>query len=231
MSIKENLTEVKKSIISACERSNRNASDVTLISVSKTKPVEMLIEAYEAGVCEFGENKVQELCSKYEVLPKDIKWHLIGHLQTNKVKYIVDKVYLIHSVDSIKLAKEISKEATKKNVTCNVLIEVNVAEEESKFGVKVYETESLIREISILPNIKVRGLMTVAPYVDDSEENREIFYKIKQLFIDIKNKNIDNVCMDFMSMGMSGDYEVAVEEGATHVRVGTRIFGEREYNI
>lgn len=231
MSIKDNLNEVYSDIENAAKRSNRDLSSITLISVSKTKPIEMLEEAYEAGVREFGENKVQELCSKYEVLPKDIRWHMIGHLQTNKVKYIVDKVYLIHSVDSFKLAKEISKEALKKNVECNILIEVNVAEEESKFGVKVAETEKLIREISVLPAVKVRGLMTVAPYVEDSEQNRDIFCKIKQLFIDIKAKNIDNVFMDFMSMGMSGDYSVAVEEGATHIRVGTKIFGEREYNI
>lgn len=231
MSIKENLIDTYKTIEESAKKASRNKEDITLIAVSKTKPIEMLEEAYEAGIREFGENKVQELTDKYEKLPKDIHWHMIGHLQTNKVKYIVDKAYLIHSVDSIKLAKEISKEAVKKNVVSNVLIEVNMAEEESKFGVSKDDTLPLIEEIAELPGIKVRGLMTVAPYVEDAEENRLIFCKIRQLFIDIKEKNIDNVSMDFMSMGMSGDYSVAVEEGATHVRVGTKIFGEREYNI
>lgn len=231
MSIKDNLLEVKNDVESSCNKAGRSAKDVTLISVSKTKPIELLREAYDAGAREFGENKVQEICDKYDQLPNDIKWHMIGHLQTNKVKYIVDKVCLIHSVDSLKLAKEISKESVKKNVESNILIEVNVALEESKFGVDVNSVENLIREISILPNIKVRGLMTVAPYVEDDEENRPIFRQLYQLFVDIKGKNIDNVCMDFVSMGMSGDYKIAVEEGATHIRVGTKIFGAREYNI
>ncbi|MDO4189455.1 MAG: YggS family pyridoxal phosphate-dependent enzyme, partial [Lachnospiraceae bacterium] len=195
------------------------------------KPISMIEEAYSCGIRDFGENKVQELVDKYEKLPKDIKWHLIGHLQSNKVKYIVDKAYLIHSVDSLKLAKEISKEALKKNVICKILIEVNVAEEESKFGVSIEQTEELIKEISVLPGIKICGLMTVAPFTTNSEENRPVFIKLKQLFIDIKSKNIDNVFMEIMSMGMSGDYEVAVEEGATYVRVGTKIFGERNYNV
>ncbi len=229
--INENITDVKKVIEASANKASRNVTDVTLIAVSKTKPVEMLKEAYDAGMRDFGENKVQEIVDKYDKLPPDIRWHMIGHLQTNKVKYIVDKVFMIHSVDSLKLAKEISKEAVKKSVTVSVLIEVNMALEESKFGVSAEETEALIREISKLPGVLVKGLMTVAPYVDDSEENREIFRKMSQLFVDIKNKNIDNVCMDFMSMGMSGDFDVAVEEGATHVRVGTKIFGERNYNI
>ena len=229
--IKENIETVKKIIEKSAHNKSRNIDEITLIAVSKTKPVEMLKEAYDAGMRDFGENKVQEIVDKYDKLPTDIRWHMIGHLQTNKVKYIVDKVYMIHSVDSYKLAKEISKEAVKKGVVVSVLIEVNIAEEESKFGVKAEETESLIREIAKLPGIIVKGLMTVAPYVENSEENREVFKEISKLFVDIKNKNIDNVFMDFMSMGMSGDFEVAVEEGATHVRVGTKIFGERNYNI
>ena len=229
--IKENIKEVLNDIKIAEDKSSRNSGSAKLIAVSKTKPVSMLQEAYDAGMRDFGENKVQELVDKYEQLPKDIKWHLIGHLQTNKVKYVVDKAYLIHSVDSIKLAKEISKEAQKKNICVNVLIEVNVAEEESKFGVSVDDAEGLIREIATLPGIKICGLMNVAPFVSDSEENRPIFRKLKQLFVDIKAKNIDNVNMEIMSMGMSGDYIVAVEEGATYVRVGTKIFGERNYNI
>ena len=229
--IKDNISIVQNDINEALMRSNRENNSAKLIAVSKTKPVELLQEAYDAGMRDFGENKVQELVDKYDKLPNDIRWHLIGHLQTNKVKYIVDKVYLIHSVDSLKLAKEISKEAVKKNVKCNILIEVNVADEESKFGVSLSDTESLIREISLLPNICIKGLMTVAPFVDNSEDNRPVFKKLNQLFVDIKSKNIDNVFMEIMSMGMSGDYIVAVEEGATYVRVGTKIFGERNYNI
>ena len=204
---------------------------MTLIAVSKTKPVEMIEEAMEAGARVFGENKVQELCDKYEQLPKDLHWHLIGHLQRNKVKYIVDKAELIHSVDSLKLAEEISKEALKKNVEVNILIEVNVAEEESKFGVSVEETLALVEEIAKLPGIHIQGLMTIAPYTTDPEENRPVFRTLKKLAVDIKKKNIDNVCMDVLSMGMTGDYQVAVEEGATLVRVGTGIFGERNYEV
>ena len=229
--IKDNILEVQSDINESLKNAGRQMGEANLIAVSKTKPIELLKEAYDASMRDFGENKVQELVEKYDLLPKDIRWHLIGHLQTNKVKYIVDKVFLIHSVDSLKLAKEISKEALKKNTNVNVLIEVNVADEDSKFGVSVDETESLIREISALPAITVKGLMTVAPYVENAEENRPVFKKLKQLFVDIKAKNIDNVFMEIMSMGMSGDYEVAVEEGATYVRVGTKIFGERNYNI
>lgn len=229
--IKDNILEVKNEIEEALLKTNRDLESTKLIAVSKTKPIPMLEEAYAAGMRDFGENKVQELVDKYDKLPRDIRWHLIGHLQTNKVKYIVDKVYLIHSVDSYKLAKEISKEAVKKNVSVNILIEVNVAEEESKFGVSINETEELIKSIALLPGICVKGLMTVAPFVDNSEDNRPVFKKLKQLFVDIKAKNIDNVFMEIMSMGMSGDYIVAVEEGATYVRVGTKIFGERNYNI
>ena len=229
--IKENIEEVLKDIKDAEIRGNRITGTAKLIAVSKTKPVSMLQEAYDAGMRDFGENKVQELVDKYDKLPADIRWHLIGHLQTNKVKYIVDKVYMIHSVDSFKLAKEISKEAVKKNVTVKILIEVNVAEEDSKFGVKLNDTEALIREVSELPGIQVCGLMTVAPFVENSEENREVFKKLCKLFIDIKDKNIDNIDMEILSMGMSGDYEIAVEEGATYIRVGTKIFGERNYNI
>lgn len=227
--LKENLDNVLKNIADSEERSGRKKGDVTLIAVSKTKPVEMIKEVYDLGIRDFGENRVQELTEKYEKLPSDIHWHLIGHLQTNKVKYIIDKAYMIHSVDSLKLANEISREAVKHSVTANILIEVNVAGEESKFGVSPEELEDLIRKISVLPAIRIRGLMTVAPYVVDSEENRQIFVKMKQFAVDITRKNIDNVTMDCLSMGMSGDYTVAVEEGATFVRVGTSIFGERNY--
>ena len=229
--VAENYRYVLKKVEEACARSGRDPKDVTLIAVSKTKPVEMIEEAMEAGARVFGENKVQELCDKYEQLPKDLHWHLIGHLQRNKVKYIVDKAELIHSVDSLKLAEEISKEALKKNVEVNILIEVNVAEEESKFGVSVEETLALVEEIAKLPGIHIQGLMTIAPYTTDPEENRPVFRTLKKLAVDIKKKNIDNVCMDVLSMGMTGDYQVAVEEGATLVRVGTGIFGERNYEV
>lgn len=229
--IKQNLEQVQKNIRKACEASGRKYEDVTLIAVSKTKPVSLLMEAYECGCREFGENKVQELIDKYEVMPKDIKWHMIGHLQRNKVKYIVDKTALIHSVDSLKLAQEISKEALKKQVQVSILIEVNVAGEDTKFGVKPEETEELVREIALLPGICIEGLMTIAPYVDDPEQNRQYFEQLKQLSVDIKLKNIDNVNMNVLSMGMTGDYMVAVEEGASFVRVGTGIFGERQYPV
>ena len=222
---------VMNNIKKACKKAGLASEDVTLIAVSKTKPVTMLQEIYEHGCRDFGENKVQELVDKYEVLPKDIKWHMIGHLQRNKVKYIVDKVYLIHSVDSLRLAEEISKEALKKNVEVNILVEVNVANEETKFGTTSQEAIELVDKISKLPGIHIKGLMTIAPYVEDSEENRQYFAQLKQLSVDIITKNIDNVSMDILSMGMSGDYEVAVEEGATYVRVGTGIFGERDYSI
>ena len=227
--IKENLNIVEKNIDAACSRSGRAREDVTLIAVSKTKPVEMLREAYDAGCRDFGENKVQELVEKYDRMPDDVRWHMIGHLQRNKVKSIVDKVYMIHSVDSLKLAEEISKEAVKKNVTVSILVEVNVAGEESKFGTTAEEAASLVEKIAKLPNILVKGLMTIAPYVENSEENRLYFAKLKQIYVDIIHKNIDNVFMEKLSMGMTGDYEVAIEEGAAYIRVGTGIFGERQY--
>ena len=190
----------------------------------------MLQTIYDAGSRDFGENKVQEMCDKIEQLPTDIRWHMIGHLQTNKVKYIVGRVSLIHSVDSLHLAQEIEKQAAKLDVIVPILIEVNIAEEESKFGIHKEETISLVREVAALPHIRIQGLMTIAPYVENPEDNRAYFRGIKQLSVDIARENIDNVSMDCLSMGMTGDYEVAIEEGATMVRVGTGIFGERNYN-
>lgn len=227
--ISENLNGVHAAIKKARENAESASHDLTLINVSKTKPVEALMEAYNYGERHFGENKVQELIEKYEAMPKDIKWHMIGHLQTNKVKYIVDKVEYIHSVDSIKLAQTIDKEAKKHNVTVKILIEVNVAGEDTKFGVSVLETENLVKEISKLDNVKICGLMTIAPYVDNPEENRQYFVKLRELSVDIAEKNIDNVSMNVLSMGMTGDYCVAIEEGATLIRVGTGIFGRRDY--
>jgi pyridoxal phosphate enzyme (YggS family) len=230
--ISENIKLVKSNIAEACRKAGRNNEEVKLICVSKTKPAELLLEAYRVGARDFGENKVQELVDKWECMPKDIRWHMIGHLQRNKVKYIVDKVYLIHSVDSLRLAEEISKEAVKKNVDVNILIEVNVAGEESKFGVSsAQETMEMIRSIAALPGVHIKGLMTVAPYVEEAEENRIYFANLHQLAVDIKKENIDNVSVDILSMGMTGDYMVAIEEGATYVRVGTGVFGERDYGL
>lgn len=228
--LKENLEQVEQNIERACKKAGRARSEVTLIAVSKTKPVEMIQEIYDAGCRDFGENKVQELCEKIEQLPNDIKWHMIGHLQRNKVKYIIDNhISLIHSVDSYRLAEEINIQAKKKNVIVPILVEVNIAMEESKFGISPEDAIALVEQIAELKNVKIEGLMTIAPYVVDAEENRLYFRKIKQLSVDIGNKNIDNVSMKILSMGMTGDYMVAIEEGATMVRVGTGIFGERNY--
>ncbi len=227
--IREHLTQTRQNIDRACRRAERSAEEVELIAVSKTKPVLMLQEAYEAGVRDFGENKVQDLVDKYEARPKDIRWHMIGHLQRNKVKYLIGKVYLIHSVDSLRLAQEIQKEAEKKQTEVNILVEVNVAGEESKFGSSREETLQLVKDIALLPSVHIQGLMTVAPYVEEPEANRMIFANLRQLAVDIKQENIDNVNMHVLSMGMTGDYQVAVEEGATYVRVGTGIFGNRSY--
>lgn len=227
--LKENLANVEKNIEQACKNAGRSRDEVTLIAVSKTKPVEMLQEIYDENIRDFGENKVQELCSKMEQLPSDIRWHMIGHLQRNKVKYIVGKVELIHSVDTYRLAEEINIQAKKQNVIVPILVEVNIAREESKFGISAEDAILLVEEISKLENIRIKGLMTIAPYVENPEDNRLYFRKIKQLSVDITNKNIDNVFMEILSMGMTGDYMVAIEEGATMVRVGTGIFGERNY--
>ncbi len=231
MSVCENYRAVEEKVRNACKKAGRSREEVTLIAVSKTKPVSMIEELLPLGVRDFGENKVQELTAKEEVLPKDIRWHMIGHLQRNKVKYVIDKACMIHSVDSLRLAQEISKEAVKHDLVMPVLIEVNVAGEESKFGVSVEEAPSLVEETAKLPGIQVKGLMTIAPNVDDPEENRNVFRNLRKLSVDIREKNFDNVTMNVLSMGMTGDYEVAIEEGATHVRVGTGIFGERNYNI
>ena len=225
----DKLNLVKKNIEEACDTAGRSPQEVTLIAVSKTKPVEMLKEAYDAGVRVFGENKVQEIVDKYDQMPSDVQWHMIGHLQRNKVKYIVDKVCLIHSVDSYRLAEEINIQAKKKNITVPILVEVNIAEESSKFGIHAEDAIALVEQIAQLENVRIKGLMTIAPLVENPEDNRQYFRNIRQLSVDIAAKNIDNVSMDILSMGMTNDYEVAIEEGATIVRVGTGIFGERFY--
>lgn len=225
----ENLKKVEEKIQQACERSGRSRSEVTLIAVSKTKPIEMMQEAMETGVNIFGENKVQEIVKKEVELPKDVEWHLIGHLQRNKVRQIAGKVKRIHSVDSLRLAEQIQKEYEKIGEIADILLEVNVAREESKYGLMPEETEAVIREIANFPNIKVHGLMTIAPFVEDPEKNRIHFQNLRKLLVDINAKNIDNISMNELSMGMTGDYEVAIEEGATYIRVGTGIFGSRQY--
>ena len=227
--ITKNLKEVEEKIQKACLRSGRDRKEVTLIAVSKTKPVSMIEEVYNEGIRDFGENKPQELREKYDFMPKDINWHMIGHLQRNKIKYVVDRVCMIHSVDSIRLAQAIEEEAAKKNRIIPILLEVNIAREESKFGFMEEEIYDAVEIISKLPHLKIEGLMTIAPFVENAEENRVHFKNLRKLSVDIKQKNIDNVNMCNLSMGMTGDYEIAIEEGATFVRVGTGIFGERNY--
>lgn len=229
--IKDNYFKINKQVDAVCDKNNIPRENVTLIAVSKTKPVSDIEKVYDAGCRDFGENKAQELVAKYDVLPKDIRWHFIGTLQKNKVKYVVGKAYLIHSVDSYELALEIQKRAEKLNVHCDILIEVNVAKEDSKKGITSFdEVIDIVNKISLLPNVHIKGLMTIAPICEKSEDNAIYFKQLKDLSVDIKGKNIDNVCMDILSMGMSSDYETAIEEGATYVRVGTSIFGERNYN-
>lgn len=225
--IKENLTEIRSRIEGACARSGRKPEEVTLIAVSKTKPVSMLMEAYEAGCRDFGENKVQEILDKVPQMPEDCRFHMIGHLQTNKVQQVIDKVVLIHSVDSLHLAEKIEKEAAKRNLMVNILLEVNVAREESKYGFFLEDVKTALTEIGKFSHICVKGLMTIAPNVENAEENRKVFQKLNELYVDIKCKNIDNGSMSVLSMGMTGDFEVAVEEDASMIRVGTGIFGSR----
>ena len=227
--IRENIESVEERISGACRRAGRDRSEVHLICVTKTKPEEMLREAYEAGQRDFGENKVQEIVRKKPALPDDIRWHMIGHLQRNKVKQLIGQTVMIHSVDSFRLAEAISAEAVKAGIVIPVLIEVNMADEETKFGVSPGEALQLITDASELKGIKIEGPMTIAPYTEDPESNRPYFAGLRELAVDIGQKCIDNVSMGVLSMGMTGDFEVAIEEGATHIRVGTGIFGERIY--
>lgn len=229
--ITENYRNIRKKVDEACRRAGRDPQEVTLIAVSKTKPVSMIEELLPEGVVHFGENKPQELKEKYELLPKNLNWHMIGHLQRNKVKYVVGRACMIHSLDSLRLAEAIQQEAEKKHLRIPVLVEVNVAGEESKDGISPENTENFVRQIASFSNLEVRGLMTIAPFVENPEDNRMYFRNLYNLFVDIKEQNIDNISMCCLSMGMTNDYEVAVEEGATHVRVGTGIFGERDYSI
>lgn len=226
--VQENLKKIYENI-KECKAKSPYNQDVTLVAVSKTKPAELVAEAYEAGQRDFGENKVQEICMKQPLLPHDIRWHMIGHLQTNKVRQVIDKVYMIHSVDSLHLAETINEEAYKKNLIMKILVQVNVSGEESKFGIAPAQTADFIRHLSEMKNIKTEGFMTIAPYTENPEENRRFFHDLKKISIDIGALNIDNISVQHLSMGMSGDYRTAIEEGATIIRVGTSIFGERNY--
>lgn len=229
MGIAENLQEVERRITAAAEKSGRKRGDITFIAVTKTHPAEMMNEAIDLGVTDIGENKPQEIRDKYEFV-KPAKWHLIGHLQTNKVKYIIDKVCLIHSVDSIKLMDEIERQAQKHNLTMDILIQVNISGEESKSGIRPEELDLLLNHAGELHNVKVKGLMTIAPKTDNPDENFLHFDNMRQLFVD-RSKNIcDNVSMQYLSMGMSGDYETAIECGANMVRIGSAVFGARNYS-
>ncbi len=231
MSIKENIEEVEKKIQAACERSGRDRSDVTLIAVSKTKPVSDIRQAMDCGIKVFGENKVQEIRDKTEEIKEPLDWHMIGHLQTNKVKYLPGKVCMIHSVDKMSLAEEIEKQAAKHDLVMDVLCEVNMAAEDSKFGLTPEAAPDFVKSIAAFPHVRVRGLMTIAPYTDDPETNRGYFRDLKKMLDDLKSEKIEGTLLDTLSMGMTGDYEVAIEEGATFVRVGTGIFGARDYSI
>ena len=230
MPILEMYRKTQERIAEACLRSGRDPGDVMLLAVSKTKPDEAIMELYDAGHRDFGENYVQELRGKHERLPADIRWHMIGHLQRNKVKYIADFVAMIHSVDTPELARTIEKEAAKHDRVIPVLIEVNVAGEETKFGVSPEEAVQLAEVIGTLPHVRLEGLMTSAPPVEDPSANRPVFRELRQLSVDMNLKNHNNYKVDFLSMGMSSDFEVAVEEGSACVRVGTSVFGEREYS-
>ncbi len=228
--IKENLEYVENRISKACKRAGRDRSEVTLIAVSKTKPVSDIREAMACGITVFGENKVQEMRDKHNEITEPLSWHMIGHLQANKVKYLPGVACMIHSVDNRKLADEIEKQASKHDIVMDVLVEVNMAHEDTKFGLSPDEAIDFVKEISTLPHLNIRGFMTIAPYTEDPESNRVYFRGLRELKDKVNELNIPGVKMDTLSMGMTGDYEVAIEEGATFVRVGTGIFGERDYS-
>ncbi len=225
-----NYESIKKRLRAAAEKSARRLDDVILLAATKTVDTETINYAIEKGIAFIGENKVQELLLKTDGINACHR-HFIGHLQTNKVKDIIDKVEVIQSVDSLRLAQEISKQAIKRNITMDILLEVNIGNEESKWGFKPEEAEQSIKIIAELPNLKIKGLMAIPPICENPEDNRKYFRKMYKLFIDISAENIDNVCMDILSMGMSDDFEVAVEEGANLVRLGTALFGKRDYLI
>ena len=227
--IRNNLDSIYERVKVAAERSGRTAGEIKVIAVTKTVEVERIKNVIDYGVFDLGENRVQELTEKYDKLDPECNWHLIGHLQTNKVKYIIDKVKMIHSVDSVELAREINGRAARAGKKMDILLQVNVAGEDTKFGVSPEEVKQYIEQISGFGNISLRGLMTIAPFAQNAQDIRPVFRKLYNLYIDIKNEKIDNVNMDYLSMGMSNDFEVAIEEGANIVRIGTGIFGKRDY--
>lgn len=227
--IKENIAAIRKEVEQICRDCGRNPQEVTLIAVSKTMEPDRINEAVACGITDLGENKVQEVMDKYDLIPKSVRWHLIGHLQSNKVKYIIDKVELIHSVDSVSLAEEINKRALKNNLIKDVLVQINVAMEETKFGISMEEAVDFVKDISRFDNIRIKGLMTIAPYSEDPEGVRPVFRQLKQKFNELAQMNLPNTEMKHLSMGMSNDYKIAIEEGATLIRVGTAIFGKRDY--
>ncbi|MFZ5354651.1 MAG: YggS family pyridoxal phosphate-dependent enzyme [Bacillota bacterium] len=229
--IRSNIDRIKENINNACGRVGRNPAEVEIIGVTKTIDIDRINYALECGITNIGENKVQELTDKYEKIQKNVKWHLIGHLQTNKVKYIIDKVDLIHSLDSIGLAEEIEKRAAKAGLLKEVMVQINVAQEESKFGISLEEADSFLEKLLRFNNLKVVGLMTIAPFLDNVEEVRPFFRLLKEKYVEYSRITGKNIEMKYLSMGMTNDYEVAIEEGANLVRIGTGIFGARNYNV
>lgn len=230
MSIKDNIISIKQNIDNIRKESNRQ-EDVNLMAVTKTVDVDKVLEAIDAGITDIGENKPQELARKYEIIGDKVRYHLIGTLQTNKVKYIIDKAYMIHSLDRIALCEEIQKRAEKMDKNINCLVQVNISKEESKHGLEEESVIDFVKNVSAnYKNIHIKGLMTMAPFIDDDEEIRKVFKSLKNLSLKINDLNLPNVEMDTLSMGMSHDYKIAIEEGATIIRVGTSIFGQRNYN-
>lgn len=229
--IQVNITEIREEIKQICQNCGRNPEEITLIAVTKTVNPERINFAIDCKISDLGENKVQEIMDKYNEISKNVKWHLIGHLQSNKVKYIIDKVGLIHSVDSVKLAEEISRRAEMDNLIKDVLVQINVAKEDTKFGINIEAAVDFIKSISRFDNIRIKGLMTIAPYDEDPEKVRPVFRQLKEKFDELAQMNIPNTDMKYLSMGMSNDYPVAIEEGANMVRIGTAIFGKRNYNM
>lgn len=228
--IQKNILNIKENVKNTCAKIGRDPNEIKIIAVTKTVDVDKIKLAIKYGMNCIGENKVQEILEKYDKIDESIEWHMIGHLQTNKVKYIIDKVHLIHSLDSIKLASEIEKRAERINKTINTLIQINVADEDSKFGIHPSEIDSFINKLLKFKYLKIKGLMTIAPYVENPEDVRNYFKQMKSIFDNLKEKYEENIEMKYLSMGMTNDYLVAIEEGANIIRIGTGIFGERNYN-
>lgn len=232
MKIEQNIADILKNVEESAKKVGKSLDDITVIAVTKTVDSSRALRAFEAGLKDLGENRVQEFISKNEDLKNyDINWHIIGHLQTNKVKYIIGKVKLIHSLESLSLAEEIDKRSKQHGLVTDVLVEINIAEEESKFGIKKENLIDFLKSIEKYDNIRIVGLMTVAPFVEDKEEVRWVFKEMKHLFDEVSNMSFKNVDMKYLSMGMTNDYDVAIEEGSNIVRIGTAIFGSRNYNV